>query len=200
MRNVMRPLIAAALVLSAIIPVRSQDAPVAPHRSAQPGQPVMIKSWSDMPASQQERWRGKPCYGTKLDDERPIQFHRIALGGPLIVLVPCVSIVPHDEIWRVQSSVERLSLAVPSSGSTGGFATAPSLGILSWDDATNSLISTSTSDMIPDLAWRRTYVWSGEMILIKVESAMNRPYPYQWQTEWEAKPWRTLPKGPAASP
>lgn len=78
----------------------------------------------------------------------------------------------------------------------------PSLGILSWDNASNSLISTSMSDMIPDLVWRKTYVWSNGigMALTKVESALNRPYPYEWQTEWEAKPWRTLPKGPATSP
>jgi hypothetical protein len=51
-------------------------------------------------------------------------------------------------------------------------------------------VSTVESVMILDLAWRRPCIWSCGMVLIKVESAINRPYPYEWLTEWEDTPWR----------
>lgn len=198
-RNLKRALASCALALMATVAGKSQDA--ASPGAARPGLPVMVQSWSEIPAALKQRWQGEPC-GNELsiDKTRPIQFHRMREYGPLIALVPCAGMTHHDEVWRMGGGAKRLSLPVPSLGPQGGFAEASNLGTLTWDNESNSLISTVGSDMIPDLAWRRTYIWSGGLVLIKVESAMNRPYPYQWQTEWEAMPWRSLPKGPLAGP
>lgn len=195
LRNLQRMLAYSVLVLAATSPGNSQDA--ARPSAARPGHPVMVQSWSEVPIHLRQRWQQEPCgYAVSLDKERPIQFHRVAEHGPTIVLMPCEN--KNDEVWSLRTG--RLSLPVPNFGPDGGFAQATGLGILTWDSESNSLISSVASDIVPDLAWRRTYIWSGGMVLIKVESAMNQPYPYQWQTEWRATPWRSRPKGPLAGP
>jgi len=193
----MRALASCALAIIAAAPGKSQDA--ARPSDARPGQPVMVQSWSEVPEALKYRWQGQPCGNAgSMDKTRPIQFHRMKEHGPLIALVPCAGITHHDEVWRMGGAAKRLPLPVPSLGPNGGFTEASNLGTLKWDSESGSLVSTTASDMIPDLAWRRTYIWSGGMVLIKVESAINRPYPYEWRTEWEATPWRSLPKGPLA--
>lgn len=188
LRHLMLTLASCAFALMTVAPSISQEA--ADPYSARLGRPLMVQSWSDIPAALRQWWQREPCgYAVNLDKERPIQFHRVAERGPTIVLMPCET--KNDEVWHLRTG--RLTLPIPSFGPNGGFGIATGLGILTWDSESNRLISTVGSDMIPDLAWRRTYSWSNELVLIKVESAMNRPHPYQWQIEWEATRWRRRP-------
>jgi hypothetical protein len=200
-------LLGCAVALSVWTTTNAQDRPVT-FFSAKPGNPVIVPKWAELakfhPTGWPGKWNGTPCGQTNLQRESPLEFHRIP-QGPVVALVPCWSI--GDELWEVtRQGFEIVLLPMPSDFPDGGFSLRRNTGHLAWKAEAGIFTATTSSDAVPHLAQRMTYT-VGQSVrsvrLTKVESALRTGYNHDnldWQTEWEAKPWRAQPKGPMLGP
>src|SRR5262249_50382982 len=88
---------------------------------------------------------------------------------------------------------------LPVAARGGGISSAEWLGILRWDPAAKTIVSTMVSDICTDMLLRHTYRHgSGDMngfALIKIERGNTcvREEDMNLTTIWEAKPWDFQP-------
>lgn len=176
--------------------------------SATPGKPVIAATWADVqklaPKGWPGKWNGTPCGSVDSIADHPIEFHR-PQNGRIFASVLCYSI--GGELWAsVGRNFEIVPLPVPAEFPGGGFALRRNTGIFIWNAESSAFTVTTSSDALPYMAQRMTYAVGSSVQsirLVRVDSALdtgrNRDN-LQWETEWEAKPWRAAPRDPLFNP
>jgi hypothetical protein len=174
--------------------------------SATPGKPVIADKWADVPKLYPKgwpgRWDGEVCSETQLLDDMPVEFHRLS-HGPVVAIIPCLG---GFELWVGKGNFKVVPLPMPSRSPEGGFTVRRSAGLFAWNADSSAFTVTTGSDLVPHMQQRLTYAIGSSVqtiSLIKVESALysgRSNKDLEWQTEWEARPWRAEPKGPLLNP